>query len=50
MSRNDFLDTLSYAQKSGFGEIYVWGAEWWYWEKTVNNNPFYWDTAKALFN
>lgn len=50
MSRHDFLDTLSYAQKTGFKDIYVWGAEWWYWEKTQNTNPFYWNTAKALFN
>ncbi|MBU1133039.1 hypothetical protein KKG08_02100 [Patescibacteria group bacterium] len=49
MSRNDFLSTITYAQKSGFKNLYLWGVEWWYWEKTQNNNPFYWDTAKALF-
>lgn len=49
MSRNDFIDTLSYAQKSGFKDIYFWGAEWWLWEKDVDNNSFYWDTAKPLF-
>lgn len=48
MSRNHFLSTLSYAQKSGFKDLYIWGAEWWYFEK-INGNPFYWDTAKALF-
>ncbi|OGC47665.1 hypothetical protein A2886_02705 [candidate division WWE3 bacterium RIFCSPHIGHO2_01_FULL_42_13] len=50
MSRNDFWATLSYAQQSGFKDLYVWGVEWWLWEKEVNNNPFFWDTAKALFN
>lgn len=49
MSKNDFLDTISYAQKSGFDDLYLWGAEWWLWEKEQNNNSFYWDTAKALF-
>lgn len=49
MSVNDFLSTISYAQKAGFSNLYFWGAEWWYWEKEMNNNPFYWDTAKALF-
>ncbi|MFH1648324.1 MAG: hypothetical protein ABIA11_01160, partial [Patescibacteria group bacterium] len=49
MSRNDFLSTITYAQKSGFKNLYLWGVEWWYWEKTQNNNAFYWDTAKALF-
>lgn len=49
MSRSDFIDTLNYAQKSGFKDLYLWGAEWWLWEKETQNTPFYWDTAKALF-
>lgn len=49
MSRRDFIDTLSYAHNAGFKHYYIWGAEWWLWEKEHNNNPFYWDTAKALF-
>jgi len=49
MSRHQFLDTISYAQKAGFKDYYFWGAEWWYWEKYVNDNPYFWDTAKALF-
>ena len=50
MSRHDFLDTVTYAQKAGFKDLYFWGVEWWYWEKYVNKNAFFWDTAKALFN
>ncbi|MFZ5424336.1 MAG: cellulase family glycosylhydrolase [Patescibacteria group bacterium] len=50
MSRDKFIDTIAYAQKSGFNNLYLWGVEWWLWEKEVNNNAFYWDTAKALFN
>lgn len=49
MSRNDFLATISYAQKSGVNEMYLWGVEWWYWEKTKANNSFYWNTAKEVF-
>ena len=49
MSRTDFLETISYAQKTGFKDLYLWGAEWWLWEKQNNGNPFYWDTAKAIF-
>jgi len=48
MSRNHFISTIDYAQKSGFKDLYLWGVEWWYFEK-LNGNPFYWDTAKALF-
>ncbi len=42
MSRNDFYATIDYAQKAGFKDLYMWGAEWWLWEKEHNNNPFYW--------
>ncbi|MCA9392509.1 cellulase family glycosylhydrolase, partial [candidate division WWE3 bacterium] len=50
MSRELFIDTINYAQKAGFENLYFWGAEWWYFEKTQLNEPFFWDTAKALFN
>ena len=50
MSRIDFLETINYAQKAGFKDIYFWGVEWWLWEKNVNNNSYFWDTGKALFN
>lgn len=50
MSRKDFLATISYAQKAGFSDIYLWGVEWWLWEREINNNPFYWNTTKAIFN
>lgn len=50
MSRQDFIATIGYAQKAGFKDLYFWGVEWWLWEKDYNDNPYYWDTAKALFN
>lgn len=50
MSRHHFFETISYAQKTGFGNFYLWGVEWWYWEKEMNSNPFFWNTAKVLFN
>lgn len=49
MSKTQFIDTINYAQKAGFKDLYFWGAEWWYLEQTQLNEPFYWDTAKALF-
>lgn len=50
MSKTDFLSTITYAQKAGFKNLYFWGVEWWLWEKEQNDNPFFWDTAKVLFN
>lgn len=49
MTPAKFKDMLEFIQKTGFKTFYWWGVEFWYWEKTVNNNPFYWDTAKKLF-
>jgi hypothetical protein len=50
MSRNDFMATMNYAQKSGFKDLYLWGPEWWLFEKEQNGNSFYWDAGKALFS
>lgn len=49
MSHQDFIATTSYAQSTGFRDLYYWGVEWWLWQKEVAGDPFYWDTAKALF-
>lgn len=41
-------DNVEFAKKVGYPEIYLWGAEWWYYMK-VNNHPEYWEFAKDLF-
>jgi hypothetical protein len=46
---NDLEKHIEFAQKSGFDEIYFWGTEWWYWLKTKQNFPDFWNTAKKLF-
>lgn len=48
MSHHHFLDNIIYAQKGGFKDLYFWGAEWWLFMKQNRNDPYYWDTAKAL--
>lgn len=48
MSHEQFIDTIKYAQKSGFSQIYFWGPEWWLWEKQVRGDSFYWDTARVI--
>ncbi|MEK7595214.1 MAG: hypothetical protein AAB443_01280 [Patescibacteria group bacterium] len=49
MSKDKFFETMSYAQKTGIGAFYFWGAEWWYWEKEFNNEPFFWNASKAFW-
>ncbi len=42
-------DNIKYASKVGFGENYLWGAEWWYYMKE-QGHPEIWETVKSLFN
>jgi len=39
---------IAFAQDVGHEEAYLWGVEWWYWEKTQGYDEF-WEEAKKLF-
>ncbi len=39
-------DRFEYGRQTGIKEIYLWGVEWWYWRKTVANDPSLWETAR----
>lgn len=43
-----FKDNVSYAKKVGAQEVFLWGAEWWYYIKE-QEHPEHWDYAKTLF-
>ncbi len=49
MNLQKFREILEFGRKTGFNEFYLWGVEWWYWEKEVNNNPSLWEEARKLF-
>lgn len=49
MSVDQFKANLQYAINVNFKQTYVWGVEWWYWQK-LYGNPEYWNIAKTLFN
>jgi hypothetical protein len=49
MNLEKFKKIIDFSSKTGFNEFYLWGVEWWYWEKEVNNNPAVWEEAKKLF-
>lgn len=40
---------IEFARRTGFREIYLWGAEWWYWLKTTKDRPEIWDGLKGTF-
>lgn len=48
MTINQFRKNIAYAKEVGFSPAYLWGAEWWYWMKTINNDDSYWKEAKKL--
>lgn len=45
----DFKNNTEFAQKTGFDEVYLWGAPWWYF-MAKNGRPEYLEYAKGLFN
>lgn len=47
-SLDKFKEYVNYAKKTGFGEHYLWGVEWWYW-MAQNGHPQYLEYAKTLF-
>lgn len=49
MTLDHFKANVEYAKAVGFGDIYLWGSEWWWWMKTVENRPEYWNEAREIF-
>jgi hypothetical protein len=47
---NQFQENINYAKQVGFPEVYLWGAEWWWWLKTTQGHPEFWEAAKNLLN
>jgi hypothetical protein len=45
---DQFKANVQYALDIHAKQIYLWGVEWWYWQK-LYGNPEYWETAKTLF-
>lgn len=49
MNLEKFREILEFSRQAGFREFYLWGVEWWYWEKEKNNDPSLWNEAKIIF-
>lgn len=50
MNLEQFRKNIEFAKKTGLGEFYLWGAEWWYWMKERQHQPEIWEEAKGLFS
>ncbi len=44
-----FDKRVEFGKATGMREIYLWGAEYWYYRKTKLNDPSLWDVARAKF-
>jgi hypothetical protein len=42
-----FKANIQIAINTEFRQVYLWGAEWWYFQK-INNNPKYWNIVKEM--
>ena len=50
MNPDLFRENIEFAKQAGLDAYYFWGAEWWYYMKTTNNQPEIWDNATTLLN
>jgi len=48
MSVAQMYRNVDFARQIGLDEAYLWGAEWWYWRKTVLEDPDPWVAAKDI--
>lgn len=49
MNLEKFIEITEFARQAGFDKLYLWGVEWWYWEKEIQNNPLLWEEARKLY-
>jgi len=50
MSPTQMYRNVDFARQIGIDDGFLWGSEWWYWRKTVKNDPIIWNTAKDIVN
>lgn len=43
-------DRFEYGKATGMREIYLWGAEYWYYRKVLQNDPSLWNVAQQQFS
>ncbi|MDR3642118.1 MAG: cellulase family glycosylhydrolase [Candidatus Doudnabacteria bacterium] len=48
MSLDHFKTITRLAAQTGFSPQILWGVEWWYWMKTTQGHPEFWNAAKEL--
>ncbi len=50
MNASMFASRVQFAEQTGMRDIYLWGAEWWYYRKVVMHDDSVWEAAKHVFD
>jgi hypothetical protein len=48
MTAAQIARNLHFAERTGIAEIYLWGAEWWYWRKVVHADSGAWEIVQRF--
>ena len=46
----NFRKAMHYARRSGADRVYLWGSEWWLFQKERYNDPTWWDLARETIS
>ncbi len=46
LSEDKFRKNVEYARRTGAQRVYLWGAEWWLFQRERYNDPWWWDLAR----
>ncbi|MDD4409511.1 MAG: beta-galactosidase [Candidatus Pacebacteria bacterium] len=50
MDLAQFKKNVEFAKNIGFDKFYLWGGEWWYWQKKNHEHPEIWDEVKKMLS
>ncbi len=50
MDMDQLNKNLEFARRTGFPQVYIWGAEWWYWMKEKQNDSEFVDRMRDFFS
>lgn len=45
-----FRENIAYARKANAEQVYLWGAEWWYWTWKAQGRPEFWEATRELWD
>ncbi|HEX6032206.1 MAG TPA: beta-galactosidase [Tepidiformaceae bacterium] len=48
LTESKFRKSVEYARKTGASRVYLWGAEWWLYQKDHYHDDWWWDLAREV--